>query len=77
MTSAKVICSGRGQAVLLPDEFRPTATDFNIQKLGRSPIPTPTDANWSDFFSMLQEVELGNTIKRNQPENSHKTSDIL
>jgi virulence-associated protein VagC len=77
MAIAKVTSFGKSRAVRLPDDFRVADTEFNIQKVGRSLVLTPANANWSDFFSMLQEFESDKPVERNQPENSIEPPDIL
>jgi virulence-associated protein VagC len=35
--------------------------------VGRSLVLTPVDANWTDFFDMLQQFDAEAQVERNQP----------
>ena len=67
MATAKVFMSGRSQAVRLPKEFRVSGSELSISKVGRSLVLTPVDANWTDFFDMLQQFDAEAPVERNQP----------
>jgi antitoxin VapB len=76
MATAKVFMSGRSQAVRLPKEFRVSGNELAITRVGRSLVLTPIDAQWSDFFNMLQQFETDKPVERNQPQ-EHQQRDSL
>jgi antitoxin VapB len=65
---AKIFMSGRSQAVRLPKEFRLSADQVSVSRVGRSLVLTPIEPQWSDFFSMLAEFDNKSPIEREQPE---------
>jgi antitoxin VapB len=67
MATAKIFMSGQNQAVCLPDEFRISADEVNIKKVGESIVLTPVAANWDSFFSILGDFEGLENLERNQP----------
>ena len=67
MAAAKVFMSGRSQAVRLPKEFRVTGNELSITQVGKSLVLTPLDADWEDFFSVLQHFESDKPVERHQP----------
>ena len=76
MAIAKVVDSGGFQAVILPAGLRTAAKSFYVERLGKSLVLTPVDADWSDFFGMLQEFDSANPVERNQPEPSNNLADF-
>lgn len=65
MEKAKLFEAGRNQAVQLPEEFRFSGKEVNIQKVGEGVLLTPIHNDpWALFDAALAMFEPGFVIDR-------------
>lgn len=67
MQTAKIFLNGRSQAVRLPKEFRFSADDVFIKKIGKMVILFPKDDPWAPLINSLGQFTDDFMETRNQP----------
>ncbi len=68
MNTARILPSGRSQAVRLPKEYRFQGTDVLIKHFGNGVLLLPIDMSWTMLEAALEEFEPGFQLKREQTE---------
>ena len=68
MDTAKIIQSGRSQAVPLPKEYRFDGTQVFIKKIGDAVVLMPYQGGWQTLFDSLNEFSDDFMASRNQSE---------
>ena len=67
MQTAKIFTNGRSQAIRLPKEFRFSADDVYIKKIGKIVILIPKDDPWASLESSLNQFTHDFMETREQP----------
>jgi len=67
MQTAKIFTNGRSQAIRLPKEFRFSADDVYIKKIGKIVILIPKDDPWASLESSLNQFTQDFMETREQP----------
>jgi len=67
MQTAKIFLNGRSQAVRLPKEFRFSADDVFIKKVGKMVILFPKDDPWAPLINSLGQFTDDFMETRDQP----------
>ena len=68
MDTAKIIQSGRSQAVRLPKEYRFDGTQVFIKKIGNAVVLMPDQGSWKTLFDSLEQFSEDFMVSREQPE---------
>ena len=68
MQTAKIFINGRSQAVRLPKEFRFSANDVFIKKIGKMVVLLPKDDPWSPLVNSLDQFTDDFMDSRIQPD---------
>ena len=68
MDTAKIIQSGRSQAVPLPKEYRFDGTQVFIKKIGNAVVLMPDQGSWKTLFDSLEQFSEDFMVSREQPE---------
>ena len=68
MDTARLLQSGRSQAVRLPDEYRFAGTEVVVKHFGNGVLLLPVDDPWQTLQAGLAAFEPDFVLTREQPE---------
>ena len=74
MKTARIFVNGRSQAVRLPKEFRFSATEVYIKKMGNMVILLPKDDPWAPLINSLNQFTDDFMQTRDQPPQNKRDS---
>ena len=68
MDTARLLQSGRSQAIRLPREYRFAGTEVVVQHIGNGMLLLPVDDPWQTLQAGLAAFEPGFVLTRKQPD---------
>ena len=74
MDTARLVQSGRSQAVRLPKEYRFAGTEVVVKHFGNGVLLLPADNPWQTLQAGLDAFEPGFTLAREQPEEQQRAA---